>query len=173
MKSATTASTEIPQPAIAIPVWPVGTKALARSSRRASASSSRATVIFPIAQSEPTVRTTFAPWVRLAPVGTFSPGGGLRRSRSSTRWRAASSTSSGSSEMNSCSPLSTSRPFETQLLTRARHAGGNRPPCVATPTSAVVGSKQSASFTEPTTGNPFCVSPARSESSSATTCSGR
>ncbi len=84
MKSATTASTEIPQPAIAIPVWPVGTNSLAIPRRRASASSSSATVIFPIAQSEPTVSTTLAPWVRFSPVGTLRPGGGLRRSRSST-----------------------------------------------------------------------------------------
>ena len=52
--------------------------------RRASRSSSSETVIFPIAQSEPTVRTVVAPCVRFAPVGTLSPGGGLRRSRSST-----------------------------------------------------------------------------------------
>ena len=84
MKSATTASTEIPHPAIAIPVWPVGTNSEARPRRFASRSSSSETVIFPIAQSEPTVSTIRAASSRFAPVGTFSPSGGLRRSRSST-----------------------------------------------------------------------------------------
>ena len=36
MKSATTASTEIPHPAIAIPVWPVGTNSLAIPRARAA-----------------------------------------------------------------------------------------------------------------------------------------
>ena len=73
MKSETTASTAIPQPAIAIPVCPVGTNSLAIPRRRASRSSSSETVIFPIAQSDPTVRTVVASCVRFAPVGTLSP----------------------------------------------------------------------------------------------------
>ena len=56
------------------------------------------------------------------------------------RARAASAASSGSIEMNSCSPFSTSSPSRMQSFSSSRHAGGNRPPCVATPTSAVVGS---------------------------------
>jgi hypothetical protein len=55
----------------------------------------------------------------------------------------------------------------------SRQAGGKRPPCVATPTSAVVGLKQRAALTESTIGKPPSVSPARSESSTATTSSGR
>ena len=55
--------------------------------RRASRSSSTATVFFPIAQSEPTVRTIVASTSRFAPVGTLRPAGGLRRSRSSTPLR--------------------------------------------------------------------------------------
>ena len=50
-KSATTASTAIPQPAIAIPVCPVGTKTEAIPRACAARSSSSETVIFPIAQS--------------------------------------------------------------------------------------------------------------------------
>ena len=91
MKSETTASTEIPQPAIAIPVCPVGTNTERSPRRFASRSSSSETVIFPIAQSEPTVRTIRAGSSRFAPVGTLRPSGGLRRSRSSTPCRAASS----------------------------------------------------------------------------------
>ena len=56
---------------------------------RLAASSSSATVIFPIAQSEPTVSTirrSRASGSR--PVGTLRSGGGLRRSRSSTPCRA-------------------------------------------------------------------------------------
>ena len=65
---------------------------LARSGRtrdaspraRAARSSSSATVIFPIAQSEPTVSTIRASTSRFAPVGTLRPVGRRRRSRSST-----------------------------------------------------------------------------------------
>ena len=84
MKSETTASTAIPQPAIAIPVWPVGTKRDAIPRAAAARSSSSETVIFPIAQSEPTVSTFFVGCSRFAPVGTFRSAGGRRRSRSST-----------------------------------------------------------------------------------------
>ena len=73
MKSATTASTAIPQPAIAIPVWPVGTNSDRSPRRRASRSSSSDTVIFPIAQSEPTVRTIVPGTARFAPVGSTRP----------------------------------------------------------------------------------------------------
>ena len=66
-------------------------------------------------------------------------------------------------------PVLDVEPFEIAVFSSSRHAGGKRPPCVATPTSAVVGLKQSASLTEPTIGTPLCVSPARVESSSATT----
>ena len=72
-KSATTASTAIPQPAIAIPVWPVGTKTERRPRRRASRSSSSATVFLPIAQSEPTVSAIRAGMRRFSPVGTSRP----------------------------------------------------------------------------------------------------
>jgi hypothetical protein len=171
MKSATTASTEIPQPAIAIPVCPVGTNCEATPRRFASRSSSIATVIFPIAQSVPTVRTIRAGTSRFSPVGTFKSGGGLRRSRSSTLYFRASSTSSGSAVRNSCSPFSTSSPLATHERICSRNTGGKRPPAVATPTSAVLGLKQSASLTAPTIGKPCSVSPARSVSSSATTFS--
>ena len=69
MKSATTASMAMPQPAIATPVWPVGTNWELRPRDRASRSSSIATVFFPIAQSEPTVSTVFASRRRFSPVG--------------------------------------------------------------------------------------------------------
>ena len=46
-----------------------------------------------------------------------------------------------------------------QLFSSSRHAGGKRPPGVATPTSAVVGLKQSASLTLPTIGKPSCGLP--------------
>ena len=160
-KSDTTASTAIPHPAIAIPVWPVGTNTESSPRARAARSSSSDTVIFPIAQSEPTVRTVCASTSRFAPVGTLRPAGGRRRSRSSTPCSRASALSSGSSAMNSCSPFSTSRPPRIASASSARQAGGKRPPCVATPTSAVVGSNASPSATVPTTGMPLCVSPGR------------
>ena len=92
----------------------------------------------------PTVRTMLASTSRFAPVGTLRPSGGLRRSRSVTPRARASSVSSGSSERNSCRPLSTSSPASMLAFRRSRHAGGNRPPCVATPTTATVGSRTAA-----------------------------
>ena len=56
-----------------------------------------------------------------------------------------------------------------QLFSSSRHSGGKRPPCVATPTRAVVGLKQSESLTLPTIGMPSYISPARVESRIATT----
>ena len=50
----------------------------------------------------------------------------------------------------------------------ALHAGGKRPPCVATPTTAVVGWNASASAIVATTGAPSIVSPALVESTIAT-----
>ena len=97
MKSETTASTAIPQPAIAIPVCPVGTKTDFRPRPRASRSSSHVAVIFPIAQSVPTVSTIVAGTLRLAPVAVDTPAGGSRRSISSTPCFWAVSTSPGTS----------------------------------------------------------------------------
>ena len=51
-------------------------------------------------------------------------------------------------------------------------AGGNRPPWVATPTTAVVGPNASASSTVATTGIPCSLSPALVESQIATVGSG-
>ncbi len=72
-----------------------------------------------------------------------------------------------------CSPFSTSSPCTMQLRRMAIHSGGKRPPCVATPTSAVSGSYASASSTAPTIGTPSSVSPARVASRIATTSSRR
>ena len=61
----------------------------------------------------------------------------------------------------------------TQLFSSSCQSPGKRPPCVTTPTSAVFGPKASASSTEPTIGTPSSISPARFESSIATTESRR
>ena len=61
-----------------------------------------------------------------------------------------------------------------QSRSRSIHAGGKRPPWVATPTSAVVGPYDVASSTLRTTGMPSSASPAaRVESRIATTSSRR
>ena len=83
-KSETTASTAIPTPRSRSRSARSARTPTSSPRRRASRSSSTATVFFPIAQSEPTVSTIVASTSRFAPVGTFSPAGGLRRSRSST-----------------------------------------------------------------------------------------
>ena len=88
MKSETTASTAMPQPAIAIPVWPVGTNSAASPRDRASRSSSSDTVIFPIAQSEPTVSTVRAGSLEVRAGRDVEAGRRAARSRSSTLCRA-------------------------------------------------------------------------------------
>ena len=66
-------------------------------------------------------------------------------------------------------PASTSSPASIASRRIPRQTGGRRPPATATPTIAVVGSYGSASATVATTGTPSTVSPARSESTTATT----
>jgi hypothetical protein len=51
-------------------------------------------------------------------------------------------------------PVLDVEPVAIELFSSSRHAGGKRPPCVATPTSAVVGSYASPSSTVPTIGIP-------------------
>ena len=152
-KSETTASTAIPQPAIAIPVWPVGTNTDRRPRRRASRSSSRATVFFPIAQSEPTVSAT---WRKAA---------GSRRSARSGRPAASVDREA---RRRGGPPARPARVVGDELVQAAldveavRDAGlqqlapggGKRPPWVATPTSAVVGPRPRASSTAATIGIP-------------------
>ena len=128
-KSETTASTAIPQPAIQIPVCPVGTNtdfsapAPCREVelQRDGLLADRAVG----ADGEHDRRRH----LRFSPVGTSRSAGGLRRSRSSTPCSAASSASSGSSEMNSWRPLSTSSPLRDPVLQQlaARRAGSVRP----------------------------------------------
>ena len=75
--------------------------------------------------------------------GRSAPSGGLRRSRSSTPCRAASSASSGSSADELVQAVLDVEARRDRSSSAARaSAGGKRPPWVATPTSAVVGSKR-------------------------------
>ena len=77
-KSLMTRSTATPQPAIIIPVWPVGTNAARRPCSVAARVSSSATLILPIAQSVPTVRITFLPGPWRRPIEVSSRSGGRR-----------------------------------------------------------------------------------------------
>ena len=159
MKSATTASTEIPQPGDRDPRLAGRDELAADPARRASRSSSSATVIFPIAQSEPTVRIDVAPWVRFSPVGHVEAGRRLAQvAQLDAVLRARGRELGVVRQTNSCRPFSTSSPARMHSSSSSRHAGGKRPPCVATPTSAVVGPNGSASATVPTIGKPSCVS---------------
>ena len=110
VKSETTESTAIPHPAIAMPVWPVGTKQAAIPRDRASRSSSSETVILPIAQSEPTVSTIAAGSSRFAPVGTSRSGGHLAEIRQRDAVLRARAANSGSSSTDSCRPFSIASP---------------------------------------------------------------
>ena len=128
MKSATTASTEMPQPAIAIPVWPVGTNSLLMPRLRASRSSSSETVIFPIAQSEPTVRTVRAGSSRFAPGRDVQP---LRRlaqvAQRRRRGARRAAPAPGRRSMNSCSPFSTSSPARDRVAQQLAPLGREAP----------------------------------------------
>ncbi|KDN28915.1 hypothetical protein VFDL14_22635 [Vibrio fortis] len=68
MKSATTASIEIPSPATRIPVWPVALNCASTFRSFNAFSKARAVNIFPTEQSVPTVRRRL-PW-RALPVPT-------------------------------------------------------------------------------------------------------
>ena len=101
-------------------------------------------------------------------------GGGLRRSRSSTPCRAASSASSGSSLMNSCRPLSTSSPFAIAALEQL--APGRREAAALGRDADERGRRVEAERVVDGRRRPGCrpsVSPARVESSTATTGSRR
>ena len=141
MKSATTASTAMPQPAIAMPVWPVGTKTrLATPRRRASRSSSSETVIFPIAQSEPTVRTMVASTREVRAGGRREVG---RRAAQIAQLDAAFGGERAQLRVVAEEHVQAVLDVEARVDARRRRssiqAGGKRPPCVTTPTSAVVG----------------------------------
>ena len=141
---------------------------------RAARSSSSDTVIFPIAQSEPTVRTICAGTLEVLARRAVEPVG--RPAEIAKRDAVACGelaqlrvVGRGTRAGRSRSP----EPSRMQARSSSRHSGGNRPPCVATPTSATVGLNGSASCTAPTTGSPSWVSPARVESRIATTSSRR
>ena len=142
MKSETTASTEIPQPAIAIPVCPVGTNTerepaplrLAVELERDGHLPDRAVGadrehdprrhlevragrdVQPVGRLAQVAQLDAVPRGELDQLGVVARGTRAARSRRRARPR-------------------------SQLFSSSRQAGGKRPPCVATPTSAVVGSK--------------------------------
>ena len=126
-----------------------GRSATAIPRARAARSSSSETVIFPIAQSEPTVSTILRRhargWRRWGRSGRRAAGAGrAARRRGAPRARL----SSASSREELVQPvLDVAGPSRCSSSgARATPAGSGRP-AVATPTSAVVGPKQSASFT--------------------------
>ncbi len=139
-KSATTASIAIPQPAIAIPVCPVGTKtdfeaALPRGEVEldgdgllpdravgADGEDDLGRDLEVLAGGDAELGRRLPEVAQLDAV--------LPRERRSARGRRL---------MNSCSPLSRSRPARIASFSSSRQAGGKRPPWVATPTVAVVG----------------------------------
>ena len=174
MKSATTASTEIPQPAIAIPVCPVGTNALRARAAAPRASSSSATVIFPIAQSEPTVSTT-ARVVREVLAGRHVQAG--RRLAQVAQLDAVARRELdelrvvGDELVQAVLDVEARRDAALQQLAPRRREAPAAVRDADERGGRVVG--RAPRRRVPTIGKPSCVSPARSESSSATTCSGR
>ena len=138
-KSATTASTAIPQPAMAIPVWPVGTKTERSPRSRAARSSSIGDGLLPDRTVRPDrednrrvmreVRT-----VRDAEIGRRACGDRGSRRRARGRARRALGRRRGT---RAC-PTRGRDPPE-HLCDGALHSGGSRPPASATPTRAVVG----------------------------------
>ena len=171
MKSETTASTEIPQPAIAIPVWPVGTNRDASPRARAARVELERDGHLPDravrADGEDGLRRQLEVRAgrdvqagrRLAQIAQLDA---VPRGERGELLVVGRRTRAGRSR----------RPgrLAMQLLSSSRHAGGNRPPCVATPTSAVVGLEARARRRPSRRPGSRCsVSPARRESRSATT----
>ena len=118
MKSATTASTAIPQPAIAIPVWPVGTNTTASPRRaRLAVELERDRHLPDRAVGADGEDDRRAGSCRFSPVGTFEAGGRLAQVAQldavlARRARPAP----GRRETNSCRPFSTSSPAAIALL---------------------------------------------------------
>src|SRR3989441_3288320 len=81
MKSATTASTAMPQPSMKIPVCPVATKLVLWPRLTSSSRSCSCAVIFPTLQSDPTASTTSASTSAARPSAIGRLGGGRRASR--------------------------------------------------------------------------------------------
>jgi hypothetical protein len=130
MKVAMTASTEIPQPAIAMPVWPVGTNLEAMPRARASRSSSSEDRHLPDRAVRADGEDDLAGHLEIRPLGTSRSSGGRRRSVSVAPDARASGASSGSSRRNWCRPFSIPIPFGTQSRRiSARPAGTGRPAC--------------------------------------------
>ena len=171
MKSETTASTAIPQPAIAIPVWPVGTKRASSPRARAARSSSSETVIFPIAQSEPTVSTICAGTRQVRAGGDVQV---VRRAAQVAQLDAVARRQLG--QLRVVGQELVQPVLDVQALRDAalqELAPGRREAAALgrdadhAPSSARSRGRRSPS---PTIGTPACVSPARVESRSATTC---
>src|SRR5689334_7873755 len=170
-------STAMPQPEIAIPVWPVATNTLRSPRARAARSSSRVTVILPIAQSEPTDSTTRSDGSRLyGPSGVSRSPGPTRRSISCRPRCEAIATSSGSSASTLWRPASTSIPRPIASPRAARHSAESLPPSGATPISSRLAPSAAASATDATIGTgraqygttSSAVRPALTESTTAT-----
>ena len=141
MKSETTASTAIPHPAIAMPVWPVGTNSLWMPRRRASRSSSSDDGHLPDRavgadgqDDRRAVREVRARSGRSGRAAACAGRAARRRARARARRarRRRRRTRAGRSRCRG--------PARIASFSSSRHAGGKRPPCVATPTSAAVGS---------------------------------
>ena len=97
MKSATTASTAMPHPAIRMPVCPVGTNRVRSPAASRPRTNSSCAVILPLLQSEPTVRQTWASTKRACPDETGRCAGGFRMSNSRAPVASARAARSGSS----------------------------------------------------------------------------
>jgi hypothetical protein len=150
-KSAMTRSIDVPQPAIAIPVCPVGTNSAAVPAAFAARVNSSAAVILPTAQSLPTVRTMRLVTSYAAPEKRGAAGG-MRRSQIRESCASASARISGSSLRNACSPLTISSRACNATTISARYAGGSAPPGGAIPIKSAVGSKRKLSRTVATIG---------------------
>ena len=163
MKSETTASTAIPQPAIAIPVWPVGTNSLAMPRRLASRVELERDGHLPdraVRADRAARRSRRASGSRRS--GRSGRRGGLRRSRSSTPCRAASSASSrivGDELVQAVLDVEAVRDAAPSGA-RATPAGSGRP---GSRRRRARSSARAAAPPRPCrrSGSPSCVSPAR------------
>ena len=145
MKSATTASTGTPPPAMKIPVCPVARKSAFHPRPLISFSIASDVYILPTEQSVPTVSNLWPE--RRSPVAMGYDSMGVRASYRERPRRVAASRISVIESRRVCKPLAMSMPCSRAASIAPRQFSGMTPPRLATPISRVRAPRRAASAT--------------------------
>ena len=135
MKSATTASTEMPLPAMRMPLCPVARKSTFMPRARISFSMASEAYILPTEQSVPTVSRRLPG--RFSPVPTWKPRVGWRTSNRCRPCCSATAARLGTSARRPCRPAARSRPMMSAFSRISIQSCEITPPRLATPTTSV------------------------------------